>query len=623
MLHGNLNESRMQIVSSDKPTKARHKAPRRKTAGTAPTELRSVRFTVAAAANSKKFEQAARVFGDAQRLKHEMSVWVHANRTQLLTDVKELLKTYKRFQSQFLNAWERQQMFAEVVGAYQQRLTQVMQRGAFVLHSGWRVSSYKRVVTFKNGTLKAIKGAPDPQTFDPVWRETPLRKAATYLLHSDVSRFEGNLAAALTVCTAQVRGLLAGFVSRPELWQRLLQVVKARQSRLLGQIKLQRFTSGTHRRNPAESRSRVVCDSTNAKWQWFYEMRVGVGRGAPLVRLPLTFKDSYLRPDAARLAADHFVMLRRGKLSVVLTREAPALQFADAETPVVVGLDVNTKHNLFALSNGEAVPHDAAQIQRLVRALKPMGVGSAENLTHRQRARLAKCVRANEAALERKISETLDKLEGAGATDVVMEDLDGFKASLVRSSFPDAGGWLNRKLGPLRLSSIKNLMRAQAEKRGIRVHCTHAAYTSQQCPECGHISSTNQEPHKQFKCEVCGYSYEADFVAARNIARRIGEDVLRQALHEFDAHGRGNPKSMRRSLLKRVLLGTSKDAFIDTSASENTHANVVADSRSRSRTVCRKPPSLPAAAEEMGSVIQIIFNTDGAGLTEARAGNSR
>ena len=53
--------------------------------------------------------------------------------------------------------------------------------------------------------------------------------------------------------------------------------------------------------------------------------------------------------------------------------------------------------------------------------------------------------------------------------------------------------------------------------RGGAVLAVHPRYTSQTCPECGHISKENRVQQALFSCIACGYTYHADVVAARNI----------------------------------------------------------------------------------------------------------
>lgn len=43
--------------------------------------------------------------------------------------------------------------------------------------------------------------------------------------------------------------------------------------------------------------------------------------------------------------------------------------------------------------------------------------------------------------------------------------------------------------------------------------------TSRSCPECGHVSADNRKTQAEFRCVVCGFSGNADLVAAQNIKR--------------------------------------------------------------------------------------------------------
>jgi transposase len=51
-----------------------------------------------------------------------------------------------------------------------------------------------------------------------------------------------------------------------------------------------------------------------------------------------------------------------------------------------------------------------------------------------------------------------------------------------------------------------------------RVEKIDPAYTSQRCPECGHVDADSRKSQALFACTACGYSCNADVNAARNIA---------------------------------------------------------------------------------------------------------
>lgn len=58
----------------------------------------------------------------------------------------------------------------------------------------------------------------------------------------------------------------------------------------------------------------------------------------------------------------------------------------------------------------------------------------------------------------------------------------------------------------------------KAEVAGIEVRKINPQYTSQRCSRCGCIDENNRKNQADFKCVTCGYSTNADYNAARNIA---------------------------------------------------------------------------------------------------------
>ena len=49
-----------------------------------------------------------------------------------------------------------------------------------------------------------------------------------------------------------------------------------------------------------------------------------------------------------------------------------------------------------------------------------------------------------------------------------------------------------------------------AHKHSVAVSLVHSAYTSQMCPNCGHIHKNNRKCQEKFVCEKCGYEAKAD-----------------------------------------------------------------------------------------------------------------
>jgi transposase len=111
----------------------------------------------------------------------------------------------------------------------------------------------------------------------------------------------------------------------------------------------------------------------------------------------------------------------------------------------------------------------------------------------------------------------------------------------------------SRILRLMRLSATKDWLLSIAEKRGMRVHTTNAAYTSQECPSCHHVDRKNRPSQAVFHCVECSFQGDADQVAGTNIAQR-SKEPLRSRLHAVDRYGRCSPKVIQRSVLKTLLL---------------------------------------------------------------------
>jgi IS605 OrfB family transposase len=68
-------------------------------------------------------------------------------------------------------------------------------------------------------------------------------------------------------------------------------------------------------------------------------------------------------------------------------------------------------------------------------------------------------------------------------------------------------------------ASLAAKVKQVAARYGIRVVEIDPAYSSQEC-RCGHIARKNRVSQSLFVCQKCGYSHNADLVAAHNLRRR-------------------------------------------------------------------------------------------------------
>lgn len=164
-----------------------------------------------------------------------------------------------------------------------------------------------------------------------------------------------------------------------------------------------------------------------------------------------------------------------------------------------------------------------------------------------------------ERELHSKIREEISKLcrtfNKENIDHAIFEDLNGFQG-LKTYSKDDNDINYNRRIKLLKLSSLKAEFEHISRKYDISVSLVHSYYTSQQCPQCGHIDSENRKDQEHFECINCGYTANADLNASKNILQRLTSTVLRGELLKNSKLGNGTfePKNLKKEKVKEVLL---------------------------------------------------------------------
>ena len=107
---------------------------------------------------------------------------------------------------------------------------------------------------------------------------------------------------------------------------------------------------------------------------------------------------------------------------------------------------------------------------------------------------------------------TYAKKMGCGV--IKFEDLSGFRAKYCKDKFLE--NWTYYQL--------QNFTEQCALQNNIKIEYVDPKHTSQTCSECGYCDTENRPKDKMgakyFKCLKCGHSEDADFNAAKNIARK-------------------------------------------------------------------------------------------------------
>lgn len=79
---------------------------------------------------------------------------------------------------------------------------------------------------------------------------------------------------------------------------------------------------------------------------------------------------------------------------------------------------------------------------------------------------------------------------------------------------------MNRLIGRTYRSVVKTKLTRLEEQYGIQIIAVNPAYTSQECSRCHYVSKENRKTQKDFVCQHCHYSCNADVNAGRVINQR-------------------------------------------------------------------------------------------------------
>ena len=223
----------------------------------------------------------------------------------------------------------------------------------------------------------------------------------------------------------------------------------------------------------------------------------------------------------------------------------------------VVGIDVNCKHNLFALSNETTYDYDRKLVNdfcKLSLEIDKLKENKDYKIGKRKQHKLDVLKMKMVKSEQELISRMCKKLHNQGFNHIVMEDLDnGFGKCYVKDNDNEDINY-NRKVKFLGLSSLKDEVEHIARKYDIGVSTVHSSYTSKMCPVCGCIEDENRPNQETFECIECGYKNNADFNAANNIKNRVVLTVLRDKLLKKLDNGAYEPRKLQREKVKEVLL---------------------------------------------------------------------
>lgn len=113
---------------------------------------------------------------------------------------------------------------------------------------------------------------------------------------------------------------------------------------------------------------------------------------------------------------------------------------------------------------------------------------------------------------------------------------------------------VNRILNRSLLGYLKDKLRFRLMDKGIDYEGVQPAYSSQECLRCGWVSRNNRKNQEHFKCEICGYTNNADLNASLIILGRSQDKELNNIT---------NHKSVKELLKKRFYDAHSVSSWLD------------------------------------------------------------
>jgi transposase, IS605 OrfB family, central region len=190
-----------------------------------------------------------------------------------------------------------------------------------------------------------------------------------------------------------------------------------------------------------------------------------------------------------------------------------------AEDSKVLGVDCNVDDHIAVTSTGQFIGnadylnHKRREFEKRRANLQQTGTRSA-HLTFQRIG--DKFGRWSEDYLHQCSKALVEEAERHGCTHITFEDLEQ-----IRERISD-----NKKFQQWAFNTLQTQTEYKAELVGIVVETIEPAYTSQQCSKCGCTLDENRDG-QQFECLDCSYTANADYNAAKNVARKLALKLQR------------------------------------------------------------------------------------------------
>lgn len=227
----------------------------------------------------------------------------------------------------------------------------------------------------------------------------------------------------------------------------------------------------------------------------------------------------------------------------------------------ILGVDVNTKHNIFALSNCETQEINNDLVNKIVKEKKKL----KEIQSQRDKLKLPKEYSKRQKKIQDKINKQVTYLQNYACHQLlsthensvlVMENLErGLKKCKFNNKQYEEELNYNDLFSLLKIYSMKDTVIRMSGNYNVNVVLVNPDFTSQMCPKCEHISKNNRKSQETFYCEKCGHENNADINAAKNIKGRFTNPKFKEELQKEVAGTQliSEPKISNRFKFKQKL----------------------------------------------------------------------
>jgi IS605 OrfB family transposase len=260
-------------------------------------------------------------------------------------------------------------------------------------------------------------------------------------------------------------------------------------------------------------RDKVSLATVNGRVECEYDLPAdpeGTPHGEYLLNDDYEFSTSTVHYDSD---ADEFY------LHAAMEREIDASSPEKAEDSRVLGVDCNVDDHIAVTSTGKFIGnadylnHQRREFEKRRASLQQTGTRSAHLTYQRIGDRFGHWSRDY---LHRCSKQIVKEAERHGCTHIAFEDL-----TQIRGRISDG-----KKFQQWAFRELQEQVAYKAEEHGIVGETVEPSYTSQQCSKCGCTLEENREGQR-FACLDCSYSVNADYNAAKNVARKLALKLQR------------------------------------------------------------------------------------------------